>query len=222
MIQFNLLPDVKVQYIKAKKAKRMVIGISLLAVAVSVTLLALTISATLFQKKHISDLDKDIKKYENSLKNTPDLNKILTIQNQLTSLPALYAGRPVTSRIFGYMQATTPAKISLTKMSVDFANTTLSVDGTADTLESVNRYVDTLKFTTYTLKDSEDKTNAFSQVVLSSFNRDAKQATYSVDLTFDPALFDGTKEVTLNVPQTITTRSETELPGGVFDAEGTN
>jgi hypothetical protein len=225
MIQFNLLPDVKVAYIKAKKAKRIVVVIAALSVAISLTLLILMISATAFQKHHINDLNKDIKTLETSLNGTQDLAKILTIQSQLNSLPALYAQRPVTSRLYSYIQATTPSQISMSKIDLEFGTTSLTIQGTADTLETVNRYIDTLKFTTYTVTGSTSKVNAFSQVVLTSFNRDSKTATYTISFLFDPAIFDGSKVVTLDVPKTITTRSETELPGnstGVFDAKGTN
>jgi len=236
MIQFNLLPDVKVAYIKAKKAKRVVVVIAGIAVAVSLTLLIIMYSAVSLQKKHIKDLDKDIKNFESSLNHTEDLAKILTIQNQLNALNTkynedgtiaklgLYDQRPVTSRLFKYIQATTPKEVSISKLNLKFEDSTLEVEGTADTLEFVNRYIDTLKFTKYTSDVVKEKTPAFTNVVLTKFNRDIKAASYTISFNFDPAIFDAVQKVTLDVPQTITTRSETELPGstGVFDAEGTN
>ncbi len=225
MIQFNLLPDVKVAYIKAQKAKRVVMITSGLSVALSLIILILMFSAVSLQKKHIKDLNKDIKSYESSLSGTPDLAKILTIQNQLNSLPELYKQRPVTSRLYSYIQSTTPADISMTKIDIKFDTTALNITGTAKSLEAVNRYIDTLKFTTYSVDGSKDESKAFSQVVLTAFNRDAVNATYTIDFLFDATLFDGSKTVTLNVPKTITTRSKTELPGlstGVFDSKGTN
>jgi len=223
MIQFNLLPDVKVQFIKARKAKRMVMVISGLVVTVSFGLLAIMFSVTAFQDHHIESLNSDIKSYENKLTGTSDLAKILTIQNQLNSLPDIYAKRPVTSRLFGYIQATTPTQVSINHLSLDFVENKLTVQGTTDTLATVNRYVDTLKFTTYTVKDDKESTKAFNNVVLSAFSRDEKTATYTVTFEFETDIFDISKEVTLNVPKTITTRSETELPSsGVFDSKGTN
>ena len=223
MIQFNMLPDIKVQYIKAKKAKRVVITISILSVVVSGALLIVMFSATLFQKQHISDLNKDVSKYSNDLEGTADLAKMLTIQNQLNSLPSLYAQRPVASRLFGYVQSVTPKEVSFTNINVDFPNTTIKVRGTAVSLEAVNRFVDTLKFTTYTVKDSEEKKSAFVDVVLTNFTRDTKAASYTIDYKFDKDIFDASKEIVFNVPTTTTTRSETQLPSsGVFDSGGTN
>lgn len=222
MIQLNLLPDVKVQFVKAKHAKHMVLVVSILAIAISVALLVVMISLTMFQKRHISGLNKDIATFEKSLNDTPDLAKILTIQNQLNSLPSLYAKRPVTSRLFPYVEQTTPAEIGISHLAVNFVENTLSIQGTADSLESVNRYVDTIKFTNYTVTGTEVSSKAFLEVVLSSFSRDATAASYTVTLKFDPAIFDGSKEITLSVPKTITTRSETELPSnGVFDTKVT-
>ena len=128
MIQFNLLPDVKVAYIKAKKAKRIVIVIAGVAVVVSLIILILMISAVALQKKHIKDLNADIKSYESSLNNTNDLTKILTIQNQLNSLPALYNQRPVSSRLYSYIQATTPADISMTKIDLKFDTNSININ----------------------------------------------------------------------------------------------
>ena len=177
----------------------------------------------MLQNRHIGDLNKDIASYEKDLNSTSDLAKILTIQNQANSLPALYDSRPITSRLFGYIQATTPANVSIASVKVGFVENTLDITGNATNLELINRYVDTLKFTTYTLKDSEEKIAPFTDIVLTSFSRDDKTASYAVKLVFDPEIFNVTKEVTFNVPKTITTRSETQLPGsGVFDTKETN
>lgn len=222
MIQLNLLPDIKVEFIKAKRAKRMVLVGATGAIIFSLALLIIMISLTMFQKRHIADLNKDIASFEKVLQDTPDLAKILTIQNQLNSLPDLYKKRPVTSRLFPYVEQTTPDKIGIAHLILSFADSSLNIQGTSDSLESVNRYVDTLKFTTYKTTGSDTEIKAFSDVVLTAFGRDSKAATYSVALKFDPVIFDSSKEVTLAVPTTITTRSETELPSGVFKTETVN
>lgn len=224
MIQFNLLPDVKTAYIKAKRAKRIVILASGAAILASFALLAISFSIVGLQKKHISDLNKDITASQTKLKNIKDLSKILTIQNQLDNLPALYAQRPLTSRLFQYIEATTPKQVSTTQVSLVLKDSTLEMSGNADSLESVNKYIDTLKFTTYKVNQSTDTTNAFTNVVLKTFNRDAKTASYVITMNYSPALFDPAFKITFDVPKTITTRSETQLPGlsgGVFDTKGT-
>ena len=91
MIQFNLLPDVKIKYIKTQRTKRMVILVSLLVSAASLALVTIMfVSVQVIQKKSLNDLSKDIVAETKQLQDVQDLDKILTIQNQLTALPALH------------------------------------------------------------------------------------------------------------------------------------
>lgn len=221
MIQLNLLPDVKLEHIKAKRTKRFVI---LLSAGVSGSLLAIVIllflTVNVFQKQHLSDLNSDIKKYSNELTSTPDINKVLTIQNQLNSLPGLHDTKPVATRIFPYMTQVTPDKLSIASIDLNFETNTMSIKGGADALSTINKFVDTLKFTKYINGSDPAETKAFSEVVLASFGKDQATATYTVDFKFDPAIFDSAKDVKLVVPKIITTRSETEKPADLFQPSG--
>ena len=221
-IQFNLLPDIKVQYLKAKRQKHLVVlasvSASLIAVAVFVILLT---TVFVLQKKNISDLNKDIKSTSNQLQNVEDLNKILTVQNQLNELPALHDQKVVSSRLADFMAQVTPATVSISKLTIDYAQNTMVIAGSTDDLTSVNTYTDTLKFTKYRLNDTEgDDKNAFSKVVLSGFTRDVESATYEIGLEFDPTIFSNSAQVSLVVPQIVTTRSEVARPTELFQSGG--
>ena len=62
MLQFNLLPDVKKEYIKAKRQKRLIVSISTISAAVSIGIVVVLLSIVQFvQKKNINDLTNDIK-----------------------------------------------------------------------------------------------------------------------------------------------------------------
>jgi Tfp pilus assembly protein PilN len=216
MIQFNLLPDVKLAFIKAKRIERSVMFISFALTAISVVVLLLLFVFTAAQKKHITDLNKDVKKYSTQLKNTNNLDKVLTIQNQLNSLTALHDQKPVTTRLFNYITSLTPAAASISKFNIDFTAHTISITGTADSLSTVNQFVDTLKFTTYRIVQQTTDVKAFSNTVLSNFTRDDKATTYQIDSIYDPLIFDSKTELALTVPQIISTRSETEKPTALF------
>jgi len=219
MIQFNLLPDVKLEYIRARRTKHSVLLIASLVAGASLSvMIILFLAVNGLQKKHLSDINKDIKTYTKKLESTTDLGKVLTIQNQLKSLPALHNQKPVTSRLFVYISQIIPAQISIASMDVDYAAHTMQFEGSADSLATVNTFVDTLKFTTYSTKDgSITAKNAFSSVVLSSFSRSDKEANYTVTLTFNQDIFDSSKDVIMTVPPgKITTRSETEKPADLF------
>ncbi len=218
MIQFNLLPEVKLEYIKAQRAKRSVMLISVVTASVALGVLVLLfVVINVLQKGHLNNLSKDIERYSQQLQEVPDLNKILTIQNQLRSLPALHADKVVASRLFAYIGQLTPNEATISDLNVDFAVGSMSIAGSADSLSTVNKFADTLKFTKYqTEAEGSQPVAAFSEVVLTSFGRDSETTTYKLDFKFDPLIFDSESEVTLTVPSIISTRSETEKPDVLF------
>lgn len=212
MIQMNLLPAVKLEYIKAERSRRMVLSIATLVCAVAVGILVLLLFYNVLQRKHLSDLNKDIKSQTATLKGKKDIDKVLTVQNQLKSLTNLHAQKPAASRVFTYLNQVTPTTVDITDFKVDFTAQKMTVTGTADSLGSVNQYVDTLKFTTFTTDSQPKPAKAFKNIVLTSFgltsnSSGGRPASYSIDLTYDPAIFDITQKVTLNVPNLTTTRS---------------
>lgn len=236
MIQFNLLPDVKLEYIKSRRSKHTILVISLIVGGVSLGILILLfIYVGGIQKKSISDLTKDIKQKSTKLETTPDLDKILTIQNQVASLncadkaspnpeKCLHDQKPVTSRLFTYLPQLSPNTVSFSNLNIEFGTSTISIAGNADAISTVNKFVDTLKFTDYKVEGEEGTTKAFSNVVLSSFGLNQeekdpnKRANYSITFTFDPKIFNSTKNIKLVVPDIISTRSETEKPNALFDS----
>lgn len=216
MIQFNLLPNVKVEYVRARRNKRLTLLVAAVVAGAALAVMVLLFLSQIVQKKHSTDLSKDIKTQTSKLQNTPDLDKILTIQNQLSSLPALHDQKPVATRLLGYIKQVTPAKVSYANMEVDFAQQTIHITGSADSLTTINIFVDTLKFTTFKAEGGTEG-NAFSSVVLSSFGRDAKGASYDITFKYDPVIFSNENPVSLTVPAgKITTRSETEKPEALF------
>ncbi|MEZ6330533.1 MAG: hypothetical protein R3B12_00730 [Candidatus Saccharimonadales bacterium] len=88
MIQINLLPSIKAEYVKAQRTKRTVITISIIAVAVSLGVVGLLSSVAYgTQQLQLNNLKNDIAKSEQNIKDVKDLDKILTIQNQLLHSP---------------------------------------------------------------------------------------------------------------------------------------
>lgn len=220
MIQFNLLPDIKIQYLKAKRQKHVVMLVSTIVIIGSIGLLIL-LASTVFvlQRKNINDLSRDIESASQELQSTPDLNKILTVQNQLNASPQLHDQKPVASRVFGYINQATPNNASIARLLVNFDDSKLTVSGSANSLETINKFVDTLKFTEFTVNGDETKKRAFSNVVLTNFGRTSDAASYTIDLSFDPAIFGQQQKVNLKVPEIITTRSEVAQPGALFEGE---
>lgn len=221
MIQLNLLPDVKTKYIKTQRTKRTVL-LSTVIISGAALGIVLLLASVVYgaQKLQLNNLNNDIKDKTAEIKKVESLDKILTIQNQLKALPGLHSEKPVISRVFVFLPQITPTDVNIANFDLKLEDNTMTFTGTAKDLILVNKFVDTLKFTKFTTDTDTDVANAkpaFNTVVLSNFSRSDKEASYTVTLKYDPALFSAqNKTVTLVVPKITSTRSETERPTNLF------
>lgn len=240
-IQFNLLPVVKLEYAKSQRNKRLTIliagGITALSLIIVITLFLVI---QVFQKNYSADLSEQIKDQTRQLQGVTDINKILTIQNQLASLDTLHSQKPKVTRLLPFIQQLIPKDANISTMNVDFSAANITISGSAKTITDVNKFADTLKFTDFsiTLGENEPKKSCakeqsydqdkklqicqgFSAVVLNSFSPLPGTTNYSLSFKYDPVMFDGNSNVKLVVPTNkITTRSETEKPGLFQGQEG--
>lgn len=220
MIQFNLLPAVKIQYIKAQRTQRIVLVIATGASIAAAVLLFLSIGYSQARKIHMDNLSRDITQMRNELTGKPELDKILSVQAQLNKLPELYAGRPAIVRLPDYISKTTPLDVNLGSVKLNLESSTLEINGTAKSLQLINSYVDTLKFTTYrTDEEGSVPAKAFTSVAVSQVGKSDQGAGLSLLITFDPALFDASKNVILEVPSIVTTYEQVPT-AEVFDGSG--
>ncbi|HEY5442836.1 MAG TPA: hypothetical protein VIJ68_04820 [Candidatus Saccharimonadales bacterium] len=223
MIELNLLPDVKLEYIKSQRTRRLVLSISVLVSIVAVAILILLLGIDGLQRKHLSDLNHNISTDSTTLKGEPHINQILTVQNQLESLTALQDGKPATSRLFDYLDQVTPAAADINNFTIDFTLQTATITGDADSLSTINQYVDTLKSTTYTTSSNTTAAKAFNNVVLSAFSlnnataQNGKPAEYTIALGYDKNIFDIAQDnVKLSIGTQVTNRTQVSQPSDLF------
>lgn len=218
MIQFNLLPDIKLQYMKAKRQEHLVILISTILSIASATILVLLIATVdVVQKAQLDGLRHTVSQNSTKLRNTQNLNQILTVQSQLQALPGLHDAKPAATRLFNYLTQLTPTAATISKLDTDFTQNSVSISGSADTLATINQFTDTLKFTGYSVQGQTGSKPAFSEVVLSNFSDSSGSgATYTITANFDPTIFKQTDTIKLTVPGVINTRSEVAQPGVLF------
>jgi hypothetical protein len=198
--------------------KRLVIGVAVAAASVALAIfIGLFVIVNFVQKQHISNLDNDIATGVAEIEAIPEIDKVLTIQSQLNTITPLHEEKPASSRMIDYLKQLTPAQATISQASLNFEEQKMTLDGNADSLETVNKFVDTLKFTTYTVKGSDQEAqNAFSEVVLAGFGVSDGNASYQIEFKFNPEIYDNTKAVTLDIPNIISTRSQTEKPTDLF------
>lgn len=223
MISLNLLPDVKKEYIKSLKTKRMIIAISFM---VSGAFIILTIIAfgyargglTFLLNREQGKIDSNIAK----LNEKPDLAKILTVQKQLEALPGLHQEKPVTSRLFNFMSQLVPNSIALNSVKVSLEDETIEFSGESKQTDTkdINVFADMLKNAKYKYEANGEKLegSAFSSVVVEGYNISEEKTTFTISLFFDPIIFEYDRSgIVLEVPSITSTRSETERPKDLFE-----
>ena len=87
-------------------------------------------------------------------------------------------------RLFTYLTQLTPNTATISQLSLSFSADSISLTGQADSLATVDQFVDTLKFTTYSLGSSTQTSPAFSNVVLTSFGIGTRLKTPKIPINF--------------------------------------
>src|ERR1035438_10503653 len=223
MIQLNLLPDVKLDYVKAQKSRRLIFSLSFIVCGVAIAVLILSFAYSSIQKKQISDTNNAIQKYSTQLKTEPNINEILTVQSQLNSLNSLHSQKPEATKIINYLDEVTPVQVSINNFSWDYTSQSMTILGSAQSLQDVNQFVDILKNTTYSSSEYTGKPLAFSNVVLSSFGignnntgSSNGQISYTVSFNFDTKIFNIAQNVSLNVPNQVVSYFTTNQNSAIF------
>lgn len=220
-VQFNLLPDVKMQLVAAQRKRNLVISLAFLVSGIAfVIFLIMLITVDVVQKKQLSNADKSFANYSKQLASTPNVAEVLTVQNQLQTLIGLHQQKHVASRLFTYLPQVTPTNVHISQFSIDFGQNTMQISGTAASQQATNTFIDTLKFTTYKVNKQDQAQTAFLSVVETSFGASSNGATYSLTIQFDPTLFSnnlGGKTPVLTVPKQTTTRSVLDDPANLFN-----
>lgn len=219
MIQINLIPDIKAEYLKAQRLRHSVLVIAGGIIVGSVLLLVMLSSYAFgVQNFRLNSLQSSINENTQQIKSNQDLDKILTIQNQMIQLTPLHDSKPVAARMFDFIQKTTPNNVQFDNYRVGFDGSTVEINGSAESVVKINEFVDTLKFTeVQTFDSAADSTFAFSNVVLESFGS-GENSNFRITFNFNPILYNSSQEnVVLVVPKITTTRSQTEQPSTLFN-----
>lgn len=135
MIEINLIPDVKQEYLKSQQLRARVVSVSILVSLVAMGAIAFLAAYMGTQAVRELIADKSIKDdYAKLMKDNPDLNNIVTIQNQLANITNLNNDKPITSRVLQLLTAINPEApndVKMTSVDLDPSTQTLSIEATA-------------------------------------------------------------------------------------------
>ena len=172
MIEINLLPNVKRELLKTRAMRNRVISISFLvggASIATVVVLALIFGSQIAAEAVQSGVIKD---RNDKLMAVEDLNKVVTIQHQLTKINEQHSGKKINSRIFDVVTAVNPVapnNVSFSDIKVNPESKTITLEGSA-----VNGYsaLETLKKTILNTKVQTTDGDKSSEVSLTKEIKD--------------------------------------------------
>ena len=172
MIEINLLPNVKRELLKTRAMRNRVISISFLVGGASIA--AVVVLALIFGSQIAAEAVQNgvIKDRNDKLMAVEDLNKVVTIQNQLTKINEQHSGKKINSRIFDVVTAVnpvTPNNVSFSDIKVNPESKTITLEGSA-----VNGYsaLETLKKTILNTKVQTTDGDKSSEVSLTKEIKD--------------------------------------------------
>jgi Tfp pilus assembly protein PilN len=228
MIQLNLLPDVKKEFLKAQGLRNMVVTVCIITTVAFVAVLIVLygiIAGQIIKKNGVTD---DIKKNAATIANAQDkdeLDEYLTVQNQLSKISALKEEQQIYSRLFEFLQKLNPAvpnNAELTTVRViDSTSYTIELEGSTKDFQSLNVYKTTLENAKISYVDGEGspvKDEALFesvQVVESSISQSSEvpSVTFQIQVVYNPAAFaSSTTTIDIKIDNVITSDSDISAP----------
>lgn len=231
MIEINLVPDIKQEFLRSQRLRAKVISTSIIACLAAggvVTLLAMYMGTQAIRNA-LADTDINTQ-YNKLVTDNKDLAKVVTIQNQLTIVSSLNDKKIISSRAFDLLAAINPKAPNNVKMSVitvDPTKNTLTIEGSADEgFNAADAFKKTILNTTvaYT-KDTKTSTIPLSGAVTvsnTSFGEDAtgkKVLRFKLSFTYPKELLSNeSTNVSVESPtgKIDVTDSHTGVPESLF------
>lgn len=236
MIEVNLVPDVKRELLKAKVMRNTVMASAVTAgafAAGAVVVLGLILGGQLALE---AINDGTIKSKTEELRAVEDIDKLVTIQQQLKMINQLSSERQVNSRLFDAIAAvnpTAPNSIKLTSLKLNPEERIITIEGSAENgytaLETFKKMIANTQVKV-TAKDQAEVKRPLAENVKAgeaNFGEDAdgkKVLRFSFTFTYPEELLARTNgSVVIETPtsQTDVTDSRLGVPDSLFEKKKT-
>jgi hypothetical protein len=235
MIEINLVPDVKQELIKAQRVRASVISVAIVvgigAVGI-VVLLAFWVFAVQAARGVLTD--NTIKEESQKLSNVEDVSDTLTIQNQLSKLPAMHDEKNIDSRLFDILTTINPSapnNVAITNVSLDSSTTTIKLEAQAvNGYPALDVFKKTINATTFEFTRDGEKQSVKLATGMSDSDRSygedasgAKVLRFTLTFTYPEELFARTSQnASIVAPErTNATDSFLGVPQSLFTQEAT-
>lgn len=159
MIEVNLVPDVKLEFLKAQRQKRNVISLSIL-VAIAAGALVVLLAFYVFVVQAVASglADNAIKSETQKLQAVVDLDKTLTVQQQMDALDSMHNDKLVGSRVFEILDTIVPSgdnKVAVSSFTLDTEDNLILIEGQAEAgYKALDVFKKTINKTTFTYREN--------------------------------------------------------------------
>ena len=157
--EINLVPEVKMQMIKAQKMRNLVLFICIVVSSVAVGAVVILFGIKSGQDIAMHNQDSKLKLMSDKLNGYDEFDDLITIQDQLGRYSEILQKRAVVSRVFGALGVMLPQgsdEVKMSELKVTLDTDTINMEGQADAkvaplidyrvLEAFKKSVDLTKF----------------------------------------------------------------------------
>lgn len=236
MIQINLIPDVKKEYLRAQRTRNITISISIIVGLAAIGLVALL--GVILGGQYVVDMraQNRIDEEYQKLASVEDLPDILTIQNQLTKLPDQHVNSTQDSRLFTVINAVNPAApndVTFSSVELDPENSIVTLEGSATggypAVEALKKTIESTNFEYRTLDTDEVQTEPLAHNVgvadttYGEDNTGAKVLRFTLSFEYAEGLFTNTvtdARIISPTQRVDVTDSRVRVPESLFQAAG--
>ena len=235
MIEINLIPSVKRDLLRARSIRNRVVSVSFLVGSASVA--AVVALAVIFGGQIAAEAVQkgSIKDKGNKLSSITDLNKVVTIQNQLSKITSQHDSKKINSRVFDVVSAVNPPApndISFSTVKLDPESKTITLEGTAangySALETLKKTILKTKIKVTGDKSSEVSLAESVQDGNTSFGENSegkKVLQFSFSFNYPDELLgvsrDGSVSIVTPTSKVDVTDSRQSIPDSLFKKEAT-
>lgn len=168
-VAINLLPDIRQAKLREQRRRRMALSVGTIICTACIGGLVVLLLATQAQKLRINQLTGQIKRDQAEINKTENLSEMLTTQQNLASLPALYNQRRFLTKLFTVLQGISPKELGLTSLDMEDINT-MKIGGRAQSYATVTKLVRALEASNVTVGENSSENNRahFSNITISN------------------------------------------------------
>lgn len=236
MIEINLIPDVKRELLRAQRVRRTAISIAMFVGFSAIGVVAILGVVLGLQAIRESVARSNVKTEYSKLQAVDNINDVLTIQNQLSSIKSYNDKKTMDSRLFDILSAINPSapnNVRFSSVRLDPNASTITLEGSATNgyaaTETLRKMILNTKVESGT-GDSVQSVALTDMVTISQSNfgqsTDGGQVLqFTMNFTYPEGMLDNTlKSVRIVTPtaKTDVTDSRTRVPDSLFTQKATS